>query len=148
MREILEASSDRQTAVAYRRYFAIRAVSGATVGAEERGYLDTILALPVSRTVLIAGSYLVAAVICAAIMALTGAMTFIVGRIAGTGISLGLVAAGVLGVVPLAMFFGGVAALACGALHSARTVTGMTVGLLVAMYALDVAGRLATGLDP
>ena len=60
-------------------YFAIRAVSGATVGAEERGYLDTILALPVSRTVLIAGSYVVAAVICAAIMALTGAMTFIVG---------------------------------------------------------------------
>ena len=35
-------------------YFAIRAVAGAIVGAEERGYLDTILALPVSRTVLIA----------------------------------------------------------------------------------------------
>ena len=43
-------------------YFAIRAVAGPTVGAEERGYLDTILALPVSRTVLIAGNYLVAAV--------------------------------------------------------------------------------------
>ena len=59
-------------------YFAIRAVSGAIVGAEERGYLDTILSLPVSRTVLIAGSYLVAAVACLMIMALTGAMTFIV----------------------------------------------------------------------
>ena len=36
-------------------YFAIRAVTGTTVGAEERGYLDTILALPVSRTVLMVG---------------------------------------------------------------------------------------------
>lgn len=129
-------------------YFAIRAVSGATVGAEERGYLDTILALPISRTVLLAGSYVVAAVACAAIMALTGAMTFIVGRAVGTDISPGLVTTGVLGVWPLAMFFGGVAALASGVLHSARAVTGLVVGLLVAMYALDVAGRLATGLDP
>lgn len=127
-------------------YFAIRAVSGATVGAEERGYLDTILALPVSRTVLIAGGYVVAAVACATIMALIGAMTFIVGRVAGTGISLGLVAAGVLGVWPLAMFFGGVAALVAGVLHSERAVTGLAVGLLVAMYALDVAGRLSNGL--
>jgi beta-exotoxin I transport system permease protein len=127
-------------------YFAIRAVAGPTVGAEERGYLDTILALPVSRTVLIAGNYLVAAVACAAIMAVTGAMTFIVGRLAGTDISLGLVAAGVMGVWPLAMLFGGVAALASGCLHNARTVTGLSVGILVAMYALDVAGRLASGL--
>ena len=128
-------------------YFAIRVVTGATVGAEERGYLDTILALPVSRTVLIAGSYVVAAVACAAIMALTGAMTFIVGRVAGTGISVGLVAAGVMGVWPLAMVFGGVAALASGVLRNARTVTGLSVGILVAMYTLDVAGRLASGLE-
>ena len=128
--------------------FAIRVVSGAIVGAEERGYLDTILSLPVSGTVLIAGSYLVAAVACLMIMAVTGAMTFIVGRVAGTGISLGLVTAGVLGVWPLAMFFGGVAALASGVSQSARAVTGLAVGLLVAMYALDVAGRLASGLDP
>ena len=129
-------------------YFAIRAVTGPTVGAEERGYLDTILALPVSRTVLIVGSYVVAAVACAAIMAVTGVMTFIVGRVAGTAISLGLVMAGVMGVWSLAMFFGGVAALASGVLHSTRTVTGLSVGVLVAMYALDVAGRLANGLDP
>jgi ABC-2 type transport system permease protein len=127
-------------------YFAIRVVTSATVGAEERGYLDTILTLPVARTVLIVGSYVVAAVACAAIMAVTGAMTFIVGRVAGTGISLGLVTVGVMGVWPLAMFFAGVAALAAGALHSARTVTGLAVGVLVAMYALDVGGRLATSL--
>jgi ABC-2 type transport system permease protein len=129
-------------------YFMIHAVAGPTVGAEERGHLDTILALPISRRELIAGSYLVAASISMGIMALTGVMTFLGGRIAGTHISLGLVAAGVMGVWPLALFFGGVSALAVGALHSSRTVNGIALGTLVAMYAVDLAGRLATGLAP
>jgi len=129
-------------------FFAIRAVAGATVGAEERGLLDTVLALPISRRVLIGGAYLVAAVDCAAIMVLTGAITFLVGRIAGTHISLGLVMAGVMGVWPLALFFAGVSALASGALHSARIVNGISVGLLIAMYAVDLAGRLAHALAP
>jgi ABC-2 type transport system permease protein len=129
-------------------YFAIRTVAGAIVGAEERGRLDTILALPVSRTVLMVGFYLVAALICAAIMVLTGVITFIAGRIAGTHISLGLVMAGVMGVWPLALLFAGVAALASGALHSSRAVNGIALGTLVSMYALDLAGRLAHGLEP
>jgi ABC-2 type transport system permease protein len=81
-------------------------------------------------------------------MVLTGAITFVLGRIAGTHISLGLVMAGAIGVWPLALFFGGVSALASGALHSARTVNGIVVGALVAMYAVDLAGRLANGLEP
>jgi ABC-2 type transport system permease protein len=129
-------------------YFAIRAIAGRTVGAEERGRLDTILALPLSRKVLLTGSYLTAALISAAIMAVTGFMTFIAGSIAGTHISLGLVTAGVMGVWPLALLFGGVAAVAAGALHSSRMVNGIALSTLVAMYALDLAGRLAHGLEP
>ena len=129
-------------------YFAIRAVAAAIVGAEERGHLDTILSLPMSRWVLMVGSYLVAAVVSVAILALTGAMTFIAGRIAGTHISLGLVIAGSMGVWPLALFFAAVSALASGVLHGARTVYGIALGALVAMYALDLAGRLANGLEP
>jgi ABC-2 type transport system permease protein len=63
-------------------FFAIRAIASATVGAEEHGQLDTILSLPISRTVLIAGAYIVAALACAGIMALTGLMTFLGGTIA------------------------------------------------------------------
>jgi ABC-2 type transport system permease protein len=129
-------------------YFAIRAVAVSIVGAEERGHLDTILSLPMSRWVLMVGSYLVAAVVSVAILALTGAMTFIAGRIAGTHISLGLVIAGSMGVWPLALFFAGVSALASGVLHGARTVNGIALAGLVAMYALDLAGRLANGLEP
>jgi hypothetical protein len=81
-------------------------------------------------------------------MALTGLLTFLGGTIAGTNISAGLVAAGVMGVWPLALFFGGAAALASGVLHSSRTVNGVAIGALVGMYALDLAGRLAHSLEP
>jgi ABC-2 type transport system permease protein len=128
-------------------YFAIRAVAGPTVGAEERGHLDTVLTLPISRSALIAGSYLVAALCSLAILVMTGVITFLGGRVAGTDISSGLVMAGVIGVWPLALFFAGGSALASGALHSSRMVNGITVGALVAMYALDLAGRLAHGLE-
>ncbi len=129
-------------------YFAIRAVAGAIVGAEERGDLDTILALPLSRAVLLVGSYFVAAIASGVILGLTGVMTFIAGRIAGTHISLGLVIAGSMGVWSLALFFAGVSALASAVLHGSRAVTGIALAVLVAMYALDVAGRLAHGLGP
>lgn len=128
-------------------FFAVRTIAGATAGAEERGHLDTILTLPVSRTVLVAGVYIVTAATSAAILAMTGAITFITGRIAGTHISPGLVTAGVIGVWPLALLFAGVSALAAGLMHAARGVTGIALGLLVGMYALDVAGRLAPGLS-
>jgi ABC-2 type transport system permease protein len=128
--------------------FVIRAITSATVAAEERGALDTILTLPISRSALLVGSYAAAAAASAAIMAMTGVMLFSSGRIAGTNISPGLVAAGVMGVWPLALFCGGVAAVAAGLLHSSRAVTGISLGVLVAMYALDLAGRLASGLAP
>lgn len=128
-------------------YFMIRAVAGVTVGAEERGQLDTILALPISRTALLVGGYLAAAATCAAVLAISGVMIFIVGRVAGTHISLGLVTAGVMGVWPLALFAGAVAALGAGVLHTSRSVTGLTLGVVVGMYALDVAGRLAPGVQ-
>jgi len=51
-------------------------------------------------------------------------------------------------VLPLALFAGGLAALASGALRSLLSASGVAMGTLVAMYALDLAGRLAHALDP
>ena len=129
-------------------FFAVRSVTRATVVAEERGYLDTILSLPLSRRLLMASSYLVAAAVSAAILVVAGALTWVVGRLAGTGISPGLTAAGAIGVWPLAIFFAGVAALAAGFLHRSVTVTGVATGALVGMYAIDLAGRLASPIEP
>jgi ABC-2 type transport system permease protein len=128
--------------------FAIRSATRATVGAEDRGELDTILALPLSRTALVAGSFLATALIAAAILATTGALTLIAGRLAGTGMSPGLTAAGALGAWPLAIFSAGVAVVVAGLLRGSATVTGVATGTLVAMYAVDLAGRLAGALEP
>lgn len=70
-------------------YSAIRALAAPIVGAEQSGHLDTILALPISRRVLLVGSYPVAELVALAIMAVVGLLTFIAGRLAGTGISAG-----------------------------------------------------------
>ena len=81
-------------------------------------------------------------------MAVIGALTLLAGWIAGTHISAGLVAAGAFGVWPLAMFFAGVSAVASGVLHSSRAATGIALAVLVGMYAIDLAGRLAHSLEP
>jgi ABC-2 type transport system permease protein len=129
-------------------YLAIRCMASAITGGEERGHLDTVLALPISRGVLMTGAYLVTAAITAAITGLTGLMTYVAGRVAETHISAGLVAAGVIGVWPLALVFAGAGAIGCGVLHSSRSVTGIGLGVLIGMYAIDLAGRLAHGLEP
>ena len=69
-------------------------------------------------------------------------MTFLAGRIAGTDISGRLVAAGAVGVWSLAVFVGGVTAVACAHLHRARLATGIALGAFVGMYAIDLAGSL------
>jgi len=128
--------------------FAARSILHPLVMAEEQGQLDTILSLPLSRRVLVAGAFLVTALLSAAILGLGGVMIVVAGRLAGTGIDIGLVAAGVFGLWPLAIFFAGVSALAGGVLHRSASVTGVAVGVLVGMYILDLAGRLATALEP
>ena len=129
-------------------FFAVRCVAGAIVGAEDRGHLDTLLALPVSRRMLAAGAYVVTGVVVAAILAVIWALTWLVGTLVGTGISATTLAAGLVNVWPLAMAFGGLALLAAGLLHHPATVTAVATGTLVAMYVLDLLGKLADDAEP
>jgi beta-exotoxin I transport system permease protein len=129
-------------------FFAIRSVTRETVQAEERGYLDTVLSLPLPRRVLAGGSALATMVISAGILVVVALLTFAAGRIAGTGISFGLTFAGALGLWPLAVFFAGVASVAGGLMSRSAEVTGVAAGILVAMYVLDLAGRLSSSLEP
>jgi beta-exotoxin I transport system permease protein len=129
-------------------FFAIRSATRETVTAEENGYLETLLSLPLQRRILVGGSALATMVICAGILAVTGLLIFVAGRIAGTGISLGLTFAGAFGLWPLAVFFAGVASVVGGLVGRSAEVTGIATGILVGMYVLDLAGRLADGLEP
>ena len=84
----------------------------------------------------------------AAILAVIWAMTWITGTIAGTGISASTLAAGLGNVWPLAMAFAGLGVLCAGVLHRPATVTAIAAGTLVAMYVIDLVGKLSPAIEP
>jgi ABC-2 type transport system permease protein len=129
-------------------FFAVRSISREISVAEERGYLDTTLAAPLSRRVLVGGSFAVTAVASAGVLAAVFALTLIAGVAAGTDLSLGKLAAGVANVWPLAVFSSGLAVLASGFLHRSAPVTAIATGTVVGMYVVDLAGRLAESAEP
>jgi ABC-2 type transport system permease protein len=129
-------------------FFAVRCATRATVGAQDRGHLDTLLSLPVTRRVLVLASFAVTGLVLAAILGVVWTMTWIVGTLAGTGISAAALAAGLVNVWPLAMLFAGVAVLAAGLVRRPATVTAIGAGGLAAAYVLDLAGKLTDALEP
>ncbi len=124
-------------------YFAIRCVATSIAGAEEHGYLDTLLATPVARRAFVLSAHVTAAILVAAILLVTGVLTAAGGLLAGEPIAIGDLAGALAGVWGLALFFAACATLASGVARRASTVLGVGAGLLGAMYLLDVLGKLA-----
>lgn len=129
-------------------FLAVRIAARAIVGAEERGYLDTLLAAPLPRWTLVAGAFIVSAIVVAEVLAVITALTWVAGWIAGADPSLAVLGRGFANVWPLAMLFGGLALFAAGVLHRAATVTAVAVGTLAAMYVIDLVGKLADPIEP
>jgi ABC-2 type transport system permease protein len=129
-------------------FFAVRCATRATVGAEDRGHLDTLLALPLSRRTLVGASFAVTGVVLLEILAVIWSLTWITATVVGAGMSGSALAAGLANVWPLAMLFAGLAALAAGVVHRPATVTAIAAGAVVATYVLDVAGKLAGAIEP
>lgn len=127
-------------------YFAIRCVAASIAGAEERGYLDTVLATPIARSVFVAGAFLTTAVLVAAVLLVAGVLTAAGALLAGEPIEIGRLVAALGGVWGLALFFAGCATLAAGLLHRVAPVLGSGACLLGGMYLLDVLGKLADGV--
>ena len=116
--------------------------------AEERGFLDTVLAAPLARRTLVAGSFIVRALVVAVVLVVITALTWLTGTIAGADPSLVVLGRGFANVWPLAMLFGGLALLAAGTLHRAASVTAVSVGVLATMYIVDLMGKLADPIEP
>jgi ABC-2 type transport system permease protein len=129
-------------------FLAVRCVVGATAVAEERGYLDVLLTLPVSRRVLIAAAFIATGVLTAAVLAISWAMTCAAGAIAGATVAVGPLAAGFAAVWPLGMAFAGLAVVAVGITSRSAVATGVAMGTAVAMYLVDLVGKLADALEP
>jgi ABC-2 type transport system permease protein len=123
-------------------YLAVRAVASGLTGAAETGRLDVLLSAPVSRTRLVAAGFLATAAELAAVLVVTGLLTGIGSLLAGAGLDAGAAAEGFANVWPLALLFAGFGTVAAGFSLRTSVVTGSVAGLLVAMYVIDLVGRL------
>lgn len=128
-------------------YLAARALASGLTGAAESGRLDVLLSAPVSRRALVAAGFLGTAVELAEVLALTALLTGLASLLVGAGLEVGPAVAGFANVWPLALFFAGLTALACGFSLRTGIVTGSVAGALVGMYVLDLVGRLDPGLS-
>lgn len=127
---------------------AVRVIVRVLSGAEERGYLDIVLVTPVARRTLVAGAFVVAAIVVAGVLTVTTAVTYIAAAVVGADPSLAVLGRGMANVWPLALFFAGLAALGCGWAHTATAVTAGALGTLIAMYLFDLLGKLAGPAEP
>lgn len=128
-------------------FLAVRCVTLPTAVAEEKGELETLLSLPLSRRVVGASAVVVAAFVVAATLLMAWAITVLVGAAFGTGMSATVVGRGFFNVWPLAMVAAGVGLLAVGASRGAGRATGIAMGVVVGMYFLDLLGKLAPSVD-
>ena len=128
-------------------YLAVRAVASGLWGAAETGRLDVLLSAPVSRKRLVAAGFLATAVELAAVLLLTAALTMLGSVLSGAGLSAGSALAGFANVWPLSLVFAGLGVVATGWYMRTSVVTGSVAGALVAMYVVDLIGRLDPGLS-
>ena len=124
--------------------FAIGFSSAAVAGERQRGYLEVVLARPISRRVLY--TTLAAAAFSFVALSVTALLT---GGLAGSTVA-GVIGELSLGQVPLLwlnafLLFGSFAAIGLAASVSFDRLPpalGVTIGIVVSMYALDVVGSL------
>lgn len=128
-------------------YLAVRAIASGLTGAAESGRLDVLLSAPVSRARLVAAGFLATAAELAAVLLVTGLLTGLGSVLSGAGLDAGDATAGFANVWPLALLFAGCGAIAAGFSLRTSVVTGSVAGLLVAMYVVDLVGRLDPDLS-
>ena len=128
-------------------YLAVRAIASGLTGAAESGRLDVLLSAPVSRSRLVLAGFLATAAELAVVLLVTGLLTGLGSVLSGAGLDAGAAAEGFANVWPLALLFAGCGAIAAGFSLRTSVVTGSVAGLLVAMYVIDLVGRLDPDLS-
>ncbi|MFN8163337.1 MAG: ABC transporter permease subunit [Solirubrobacterales bacterium] len=128
-------------------YLAVRAVASGLTGAAESGRLDVLLSAPVSRRRLVAAGFLGTAVELAGVLLVTALLTGLGSLLSGAGLAAGPAAAGFANIWPLALLFAGLGIVATGWSLRTGVVTGSVAGVLVAMYVIDLIGRLDPGVS-
>ena len=122
---------------------AVRCVIKPIAGAEDAGQLDTWLAMPIARRTLAWSAFASAGVVLAATLSVMWIITMGVSLASGAGLSGVALARGVINVWPLSMVFASIAVVASGAVRGSGKANGAAMGVLVAMYLIDLMGKLA-----
>ena len=128
-------------------YLAARSVASGLSGAAESGRLDVLLSAPISRHRLVGASFAATAVELASVLLVSMLLTMLGSWLAGAGLAFGPALAGSVNVWPLALLFAGLGIVVTGFSLRTSVVTGSVAGVLVAMYVMDLIGRLDAGLD-
>lgn len=128
-------------------YLAVRSLASGLSGAAESGRLDVLLSAPLSRRRLVASGFAATAVELAAVLAVSLALTMLSGVLFGAGLDFWDALAGFANVWPLALLAAGFGVLVTSRSLRTSIVTGSVAGVLVAMYVIDLVGRLDTSLD-
>ncbi|MGI8404959.1 MAG: ABC transporter permease subunit [Thermomicrobiales bacterium] len=121
--------------------------AGAIAGAEERGSLDVLLGTPLPRRHLVIANFIATAVNLLVVSAFLGLVLWLTSLSVDAGLSLAKAMAGSLAVAPIALALGSVALLFSSLFRQRSRALGLAVGVMFAMYMLDLLSKLVDGFS-
>jgi ABC-2 type transport system permease protein len=124
-------------------YFVIHTLARATCGSEQRGVLDVVLSAPMRRRHMLAGWLAGVAAALTAILIVVGVLCQLAALAFGVDLGVSATVAAVANLWPLSVFFGGLTLLLAGLSSRTLAVTGVATAVLVAMYFLEILGKLS-----
>lgn len=128
-------------------YFVLHGLAVALRGADQRATLDVVLSTPIRRRQYVAGWFAALALALLGILAVLGILTQAAAAVFGVELAVGSTLAAVVNLWPLAVFAGGVTVLLSALLRGSAAVTGAAAGVLVAMYFVEVLGRISDAMS-
>jgi ABC-2 type transport system permease protein len=129
-------------------FYAIILGARALAGAEERGTLDLFLGNPLPRWQLVANGYATIAGGLFGCIALLGLCTWVPALLAGMDLSLGSVVAATLNLLPIGLYFGGLALLISALVHRAALAIALPGAVLVVMYFINALAGVSDAMEP
>jgi len=127
-------------------FFPIMTLAAAVAGEEERGALDMMLTVPLSRTTLLLANWLSTAFWFLVILLTTGIVSWLMAVVIHVDLSFRQALSAPLAIFPLGMVLGSIALLISTLVRSKGAAVGAATGVMFLMYAVDLAGKLTPDL--
>lgn len=129
-------------------FYPILLGARAIAGAEDHSTLDVLLSNPLPRWQLVASSFVTMLLALLGVATILGLCAWIAALLAGVALPLSAILAAVLNLLPLCLFFGGLALLVSAFVRRGGLATGVSGGVLLAMYVINALSGLAESIKP